>query len=351
MSDTAPTGLALYVIEERAHTSAGNLRRLVRLDFDGGRLIGRADLLEREQQLFSHLGGGKLHGGRLLYTPGGAAVDLATGAVMVEPAGTVLGIEGGRLVVLREGFNGGAFVRRYFSVCLDTFSVEDLLDPGAWALEGRRSPDGARSAVATITEGLTLHAIGEAPRRLLDGLTMDLSDLSSAAGAWPPCLWLDEHRILTQRRNGLLVVVPLDGEPGPEIDLRLTEQERLPIMPPRLWRDLAGEIVYRCHTTFRVRPDDREWGRYEQMPLGHGFAVDEAGDGGRLAVRWRGEVIGKLPTGRNADTCPGHLALSVRHGDGSRIGSDLHVWSEGKGWRRIDLTLNSIVGWVDQREG
>src|SRR5262249_6716517 len=156
---------------------------------------------------------------------------------------------------------------------------------------------------------------------------------SSAGGSNVACLWLDEDRILTQRRNGELIVVGVDGSVRPCVTIPLDEAERAPLMPPRLSRDLDGNVVYHCGTAFRSEPFDREYGASLWAPLGAGFSWQMRDHRQlRRIVRHQGRPIGEYDCAGWSAACPGHLALGVRHHDGGRIGCDLYVWSEGHDW-------------------
>jgi hypothetical protein len=352
MSDTAPTGLALYVVEEARTTARANIRRLVRLDIADGGVVGRANLLVRDADFFDHFGGEKFHGDRVIYTTEGGVVDLTTGKAVAEPCGTVMGVEGQSLVIREWNNDGAPRASTYQAVDLESFESRYLFPPGIWGLPGKRSPDLIRS-VSHRSGGLLVHGLGGGSRLLTEGISAHRRPAGSGQ-AEPPIIWLDAERVLSQRRNGLLIVVDLNGDIRAEIDLRLGRDEIMPTHRPRLSFDLAGQVVYDCHTLFRVRPDDREWGRYEEEPLGHGFYIDSKSreEGGLPpAVRHLGRHLGEFRSDGSADACPGHLALSVRVGTRRMQPRELHIWSEQTGWQQINIKLNSIVGWLDKRGG
>jgi hypothetical protein len=283
-----------------------------------------------------------------LFTQGGAIIDLATVGIVHQPWGYAEWVEDGRLMLSRDG--------RIRAVDLTTFAVEETPAFGKWLLPPVHSPLSTRSA-SNHDNAIQLHEPGRPTRTLASGLVVELRADSEMRPDRPPLLWLDEGRILTQRWNGVLILVTVNGEEHHLLDVRLTDEERRPRYRPRLVRDRAGDIIYDCHNLFRINPVDREWGRYERRPLGHDFFLDvwyEEGHQAGLGVWHGGRQIGRTARPYWDASCEGHLALSnppsLLHPEGrDGLPGGIRVWSQDAGWADITIGTSCLLGWVDHR--
>jgi hypothetical protein len=234
----------------------------------------------------------------------------------------------------------------YFAFDLERARLTPLDGAGKWALRGRISPDGTKSAAEDRSGGIVLHRFGQAPKSLGDDFFVHYSVNSSIFGH-PPMLWLDDDRLLTQIGNGKLVVVNVeDGSRSPPLDVPATNEI---VAPPGLWRDAEGAIIYECgRSASLVDVDARRWQRYVWQRLGHGFetSLDRADE---RPIRYDGRTIGRfiILSGSEAVTA-GHVAVVTSE---DRVampwGRCVRVWSAAsEKWTVLDGSCDRIIGWV-----
>src|SRR5262249_21321813 len=149
--------------------------------------------------------------------------------------------------------------------------LSNLGDPnydwrGYW--RQRISPDGRRVVVGG--EDLTVYEAGHKPRPLGKGFTLTGSRAGGPLLDPPrPILWLDNDRILTQVKNGELVVVKLDGTRTPFVNVPATQTPDQGM--PELSRDGGGRLIYFCgRARYVIDVGARTWQREEWVDLGHG---------------------------------------------------------------------------------
>jgi kynurenine 3-monooxygenase len=350
---------SLLVIEALVEEGVVKHNALVRYRFHEGKLIGRDQLLVRDAGYFGHWRPFALHRQRYLITQRGSVVDPYGAKVLLEGDGEVLALRDERVYVR---YHRGDVLRHYYQD-LRRMRTVAMPDPGVWGLPGLLSPNatmtvtglGDRNCPGWAGNGLWLYRVGKAPRKLADGLRWRLSRLSSSLGG-EPRLWLDNRRILTQRNNGELLIVGIDGSQKPLLTIAaLQDPAEAPISPPNLWRDQSGQIVYYCGSQWLIDVDHRTARPYKWIPLGHGFRVGCRTHKRRGLlddkhfVQYRGRQIGLfdcIPS-RSATT-DGYLALDVNPtGNPGLSHHRVGVWSPQCGWQILDRWFESIAGWID----
>ena len=344
--DLPPRMPSLYVIEENyAHLT----RNLVRLSDGPNGTIARETILTREQRFFSHFGGHQMVDGRFVLTPFGSVIDVETKQLINdEQDATFLGVEDGKVVyeIEKDRRETGLF-----AFDLKTHKVEKIAKVGHWTLRGDKSPDRTMSVSCGGRGEIRLHKLDGSTTKLAEGFYVNYSILSSIiSGA--PCLWLDNDRILTQRRNGQLVLLHVDGR-AEDLPLRMPAPEV--ISPPCLWFDGEGHVIYSCgaipgpnipaENLHLIDVAAKTSSPLTEYALGHGFRVSIARDGEIAAVTHGKRSIGPRTFNRHsAAAAPG--VLGVVDSDGLRSRSEVAIWSDrSRKWRSIPMTINEIVGW------
>lgn len=267
-----------------------------------------------------------------------------------------------------------------FSVNLPTGSVT-MLATGADSLPGTVSPSGARSVTSRpVDQGgeIWLHTDGAAPRLLGRGFDAQVALLSSSRfGA--PLHWLDEERVLTQRANGEIVVLHLDGAVEPIVKIELPRSpswasladqfptapsEEFACMSVRFEADPYEGILYRIvlapmpdrgsQRTYAIDVDAKTYQSVERtwLVLGHDFEIERE-NREIPTVRYRGqEVWWRQPIAvHECQTAPGVIAFVPPQRSGRR--DEITVWFADAN-RMVTcavptggvLTSNSLIGWV-----
>lgn len=159
-----------------------------------------------------------------------------------------------------------------------------------------------------------------------------------------PVLWLDDERILTQKKNGRLVVVTLDGKVEPFPEIPCTENEL-----PDLIKTKEGKIIYLCENDEYLL--DIEKRRFAEIKddLENGFSEDYVN--GENVYYYRDEEIGR--EGLSEATAKNYLAVTV--GPLGKTGfynqenqNTVKVWNKyTKDWTilKVDGGFVKILGW------
>jgi len=213
-------------------------------------------------------------------------------------------------------------------------------------LPGLLSPDGRKSVYLPrlgSNDSLEIRSVGKPTVVVKNSFDVTVRAIS-AVTAILPVAWVDNQRILTQRSNGHLVIVAIDGRVSPLLELPCTNDGG-----PSLRKYGSSKIVYSCDgNRYLVDVDNR---RFEptKEDLGNGFSVDFR-DGTEVYYHQNQEIgrIGFYPL-----TTKSYLA--VRHGDAvggvldTATIKTIKVWNETRReW--IVLTIDGwaaeIVGWI-----
>lgn len=208
------------------------------------------------------------------------------------------------------------------------------------------SPDGSRY-VATRSGSFTITFQERGtPRRILAENMAAGYELYVSQMPEPPVLWLNNHEVLTQRNNGQLVVLNIDGSMRPLVTVPV---ER-PIDGVRLARDLEGTIIYTMRDAFAIDVEHGTYTPYSWTPLGHGFTVEDQPYGSNDAPRLRtGERVIRDDQGVvwGSATAPGRVAIEWREPGSKTFATEVAVWFESTGeWQRFPFRhVECVLGW------
>lgn len=333
----------------------GKPYRLLRVRFKAGVMQTSECVWEGDWEFLVEYWRPRLIDNQFLVTRCGGVIDIAARKVIhPELKGElVLARVQGKKVIYRS--DEEAREQGIFAFDLTTRRVEKLskLDDRGydWAelFPERISPDGRRWVVGDRDSALSVYEAGKNdPRSLGKGF--------SAFGSWPrptgpvaaplPVLWLDNDRLLTQLRNGELVVVKLDGSRTPIA--RIPAREAIEDPCPSLTRDGGGRVIYQCNRKWYVI--DVDAGKFtptEWEDLGHGFDRRLSWDDSSGQLRYKEEVIRPHSSGKVFAT-DGYLAVmpdptaTVDDEDGT-----IQIWSPStREWSKLPLRRASAIGWM-----
>jgi hypothetical protein len=394
-------GTAVYLVENVNTPGKGALtRNLVRITFASDGTLEKTVVLTVDQRFFGHSGGHQIVDGRFVVTKYGGVIDLQTGTVIHDMDwGDLLGVENGRIFYSASNMRHD---RGYFTFDLRTGTESKLLAPGKWGMPGLRSPDQTMSIRQEYRKtgnalgpgGVTLLEMMSLTNPYLDVLppaglfgsgssrpTKELGDgeykfelsRASADAFMPnrsqhPFLWLDNQQILTQRRNGELLVLNVDGSTHDLVEIPVAKQEP-PLSAPRLIRDPDGRIIYTIgiwHETGEMRGDKklresvstdfiidvatRVATPTSRRSLGFGFAISltEDAEGVRTIYKDDAEIGQWKCVPYQIAAAPGLIAVlyrdpAARYGDLKGVA----IWSKTEGiWQTVSMWPNDLIGWV-----
>lgn len=375
----APVHVSLLVAEAQPGKNVADPQLLVRYRLEEGKLKKREVLSTTANAGPRYdLGGNRVYKNRYVITHWGDVFDLETNKFLHEGSGEeLIACEGDQVVSFRS--NDGGF----YSYDLAAGQFAKMDDPGKWKLllkglalshSAELSPDGTKSIVdaadsspapangkkttsvfgtgGTLQIGagkLTLCAPGEKPRILGEGFLSKVSPKSSDI-AQSPVLWLDNDRVLSQRGNGKLAVLKLDGSVEAVVDIGI---QNLPLSLPTLSRDPAGRIIYTCVDSYVIDVEKKSFAKLEWQNVGDSFEIEVVKAPATSRIRYMGKEIGfdSLDTA-SAKTMAGNIAVApVKMNSESQ--RTLRVWSSaGKSWMNLELGghLVDIIGWVEDHD-
>lgn len=217
------------------------------------------------------------------------------------------------------------------------------------------SPDRTKVAYSERDKVYTL-AEDKKKSVLATGLSVELSKRSADLFGDPPILWLDNTRILTQQKNGKIILVrDTDKTPQPELiaDIPISEPA---LSTPSL--DLApdGTVYYYISLEksfgkhFKIDVDRKNYTPMQYMPVGSDFSIQLETKMQDRELRYRDKSIGAYWCSFwDAKTIAGYLA--VLYGPtGSNLGypEGVTVWSrDTEKWTEIKTNWGPhILGWI-----
>jgi hypothetical protein len=168
----------------------------------------------------------------------------------------------------------------------------------------------------------------------------------------PPFIWLEGYRILTQKDDGVLITVNLNGNIR---NLLQINTEKKLYASPKFELDNNGNIVYTCGLPYLIDLDKRTAAEYLWKPLGYGFevnAIRKEEDNYFKTVKYMGEFIGEWWSSMpDYAVNENYIALPYRDEEFPRSAVDgIAVWSaHTEQWTKIELDeFNGFLGWISE---
>ncbi|KPJ72804.1 hypothetical protein AMJ52_05045 [candidate division TA06 bacterium DG_78] len=206
----------------------------------------------------------------------------------------------------------------------------------------------SQNTVGNYIFKLWVYTSNKTRKLLADGLSVQCSSHN-----WDlPCpyMWIDNNTILTQRSNGDIVTLDLNGtiEPVVKIDSVGPDNDL------RFYRDYDGNILYACKEgKFLIDPENKTYLEYKLAPLKHGFYVSTSKTDKGKTFQYKGTTIGELYY-RTPKTFDGYIALIHYPGHESDFDFQysLLVWNNiTKNWQTL-LEGNGLfptsIGWIEE---
>lgn len=371
----APANCSLLVAEFQPGKNVADPQLLVRYRLENGALKKREVLATAAASVAHYeFGDNRVYMNRYVVTPGAEIFDLESGKYLRNyDGGKLIACEDGKVIVFNT--NDGEF----YSYDLAGRQFAKMDNPGKWALllktlplsrPATISPDGTKSVVDATADTagkedkggasvfgskgplefgagkLTLCTLGGKAKLLGTGFLSKVSPKSDTL-AQTPVMWLDNDRILTQRGNGKIVILKLDGSVEPVADLNI---QAVPLSPPDFSRDPAGRIIYTCTDSYVIDVEKKNFAKLEWRMPGDSFEIEVVKAPSTSRIRYMGKEIGfdsVDPAG--AKTIAGHIAIAPAKSNATSQRM-IRVWSSiSKSWTNLELggSLISIIGWVE----
>ena len=339
--------VALVVAECVPKSGLCTTQELAAYHFRNGLWASREVIVKVDTgQVRFDLGKNHIYRNRYVITRWGDVVDIRKKAVLHDGEGDYVAIENDRIIqhVSKIDLEG------YFYFNLNTNQYRRLEQPGKWALPGLLSPDQTRSLETPKGNRIWLHDLIEKKRLLGEGFTVG-SSMEASFMPSPPVFWLDDWHILSQRSNGEIVLVKLNGTVTPIARIPINEEN---YSEPFFFRDPAGRIIYYCSDrSFVINVEERSYEPREWVALGFGFeAEDSRNKSYGHIIRYQGKEIGRWwASVWQAQATDGYVAFEYGN-VGSNLGypKGIKVWSSANGnWTTLDkIWPVAIVGWISE---
>jgi hypothetical protein len=343
----ASRNAALFAVECVAEDGVCERQNIVRFRFKNGELISK-DIIFTSQttDVRFDLGENFIYRNRYVISNWGDVVDTQTKSLLHDSKGDYVAAEGNQIIIKVDRDD----VEGYFYFDLERKTYARLPMPGKWTLPGVLSPDQSKS-VSGDDGKIRLHRLKRKEKTLSSGFIAQTDISSSEISSGPPLFWLDNERVLTQKSNGEIVVLYLDGTVKPVVKIPIEEPN---YTKPFFFRNGLGQIIYGCGgKTFIVDVESKTYAPYKWLAFNSRFEAENGRDKsyGHI-IRFQGREIGRLWGGVwSARTTGDYFAADYNEvGSNSSYSKGIKVWSGANGkWTTIELDwLDNIIGLIDE---
>jgi len=214
------------------------------------------------------------------------------------------------------------------------------------------SPNKRYYAYASGLREIYLHDMANKDERLLVKDCAARVDFKSSHLPEIPICWLDDSTVLTQRDNGEIIAVNLEGVVVGQLSFGAP---KAPKDNPCFYTLADGTILYYCEDFYVIDMDKKVAREWDWKSLGYGFEMDISMDpyNRYQKIKYYGEIIGVLPcSSLNYAATDGFLALDLWPYDSFKRG--LAIWNSITGkWINLEIAqLEGILGWrvADEQE-
>lgn len=309
--------VALIVKFRPVEQSDGELQRVVRYDFEKGKLVSA----------------------KILFTAN------------VEIDGSVYGIQNNAYLPTRrfkraasnDGFSKNFDLRTEKFDKAVPFFVRTPTAPKPFLL---KSPDGLKSVVLGgfqfIYDRLVVQIQGREDLVINEKFVSTVNEKSSEQLPLP-LVWIDNETILTQKKNGSLVTVSMDGKVSPFLELPCDRDDGV-----KFRKTLAGKLIYVCSgEEYRIDAANRKFER-ARRDLDHDFS-EETVDRVKKYF-YKDKFIGR--DGFHPATVENYLATTYAKDAGTFVNVEdiktIRVWNAfNRQWKilNVDGGHTEILGW------
>lgn len=354
---SAPLNLSLYTVQYKAGT--GREQEIVRYDFKNGEYVSKEIILslpiddflfiDEEQQIYQK---------RFIISRSGGIFDIQTRQVLGDGRGQFVDVVGNDVIVGENKFMRGEF----YAFNLETKKYRELPKGNIFEIksrwinsrQGKLSPNKKRFAIWK-TEGsnreIQFHEVknwksigGKAYKAYF----FASCSLRCSGGINVPFVWLDDENILTQKQNGEIVSVNINGKAERIVTIPI---EKLPDSLPYINKDEYGNISYHIGgTRYAINVKNKSYTK-NNLILGNGFE-SVAGEDYWNEYFYNGKSIGSIWS-HSPVSYKGFLVIDYAK-EGQNLGytDGIKVWNDiKKDWITIEVNWGvNIIGWLEEKE-
>jgi hypothetical protein len=332
----------LIVIEKGNRDGMCNTKEIVKYSLTEAGAVRKVLLKLSTDEIRFDLGDNFLLKNRFLVTTGGDIIDLDQKKIIYKGAGRLLRIVCDNVYIATDNIGMDEVSVLKFNV--NTKSKVTLSHGTRWTMPGVLSPNGDKSVISDNWGNVWLYVENSKKRLIGEGFNAKVSYYSSDPGI-APVFWVDDENILTQKRNGHLVLLSLEKQITSIVNIKL---DQTPSYPPQLYKDLNDDIIYQCgDDCFKIDIVNKKYEKEYWRTLGAGFL----GELNKIIPRimFHNEIIGKGNFDiYSAKAILGYLSIIQKEVEESSNGV-LMIWREkDKDWIKIGGdSVEEIVGWIE----
>jgi hypothetical protein len=344
-------------------------QRLYKYPLKDGRVWKGKKIMSSANVRFS-LGGIHIYRNRYIVAMADV-VDIKTGKVIHDGMGDFIAFDGDRIIFRENCRKGGREIRGIYAFDLKSKKYEKLSEQVKWNYPGTLSPDGTKSAASPedaiyaqlqdkkyklkgdVWASYIYIYDSNGVRRVGNRFGVQLSKLSSYIPR-SVFAWIDNNSLISQKGNGNIVKVSIDGTVEPVVQIPIREY---PVSLPSFERNPDGSFTYHCCGYYRINLEEKTYKKFKpgdpSTPkiLGHRFTAIKTAKKNQYTVQYRGKEIGHAKeVGYRTRTTENAIAIPVYSED--RYSSEIvsiRVWDADSGkWSTFEENdLYQIIGWVE----
>ncbi len=265
----------------------------------------------------------------------------------------------------------------FFEFDLENQTLNHMADSSTWFRSGISSPDLTKKIIIRndFYEGfgannkrITLHMLRDQtsghpvnkiydlfewlmPNQIARHLNVTIKD---GLPGDLPIVWIDNERLLTQQKNGELVIISTDSSVSHLVTI---PTETLPpnVVSPELYRNAEGKFIYSISgEQYEVDIDQGTYKQKKWEALGHGFEIEiKEHPSKKRKINYLGKTIGLFRI-ESVLATKEYIAVLFQH-ENSHMDNEfdhLAVWSShSQAWIEKEVGRSStFIGWVDNSQ-
>jgi hypothetical protein len=321
-----------------------------RLNFEGGKMVSSENLLvfNANSTRFERINYQFLQN-RYVVSRIGDIFDIQTKEMFGDVRGDFFGAEENQIYIFKN--KGGTDVKLY-SFDLKARRYDAVKLQNVFFLIGVPSPSMLRSVQYNSDfNSLEIHNRYKTSSNDLD-VSIDgryqakCGKKCADSGKGLPVLWLDDNRLLTQRKNGELVLISLNKIISVNTIVKIPVKEELESLP-RLYKDFAGNVHYVAGKNYLIDIENGKYTETQTTDIGNGFEASTASS--EKTFTFGGRQIGKFTTAFYKTT-KNYLAVEVgAENESYYFPKQIKIWNaETLEWTTLDVNyFPKIIGWIE----
>lgn len=343
--------ISLIISQCQENERICDTQKIVRYNFLNGELKDKETLLSiSTDEIRFDLGGNFIFRNRYIITDSGDVFDLKTKSIVYKSRGELLEIIDNKIItevnrVDDEGFYSFDLrtnilkkirqLKGFPETNLSKFSPNKKIF-ATWVRNGFQK---SKFIFYQIDGNLNLKKIKEVVGDFTASCSVRCSD-SMKVGF----VWVNDQKILTQKSNGKLVTVDLNGKIENITDLKINE---VPDSLPFFEKDEFGNLIYYCNGAYyQINLKDKTFTK-DKLGLGNGFESQDE-DGFWVKYLYQGKQIGRLWSS-SAMTYKDFLVIDYAK-EGKNLGypDGIKIWNSiKKDWIALEVNWGvRIIGWT-----